>query len=47
MIEYIFGAIYGNKAKRSLEMIICGLCTSDMVIIINLIMIVEDQLDFK
>ena len=47
ILECIFGEMYGNKAKRSLEMLICRICSSYMVIIINLIRIMEYHLDFK
>ena len=47
ILECIFGTIYGNKAKMSLEMLICGVCSYDMVIINKLIIIMEDHLNLK
>ena len=47
ILECIFGAIYYNKAKWSLVMLIHGLCSAHRVIIFNLIIIMKYELGFK
>ena len=47
ILECILGTIYGNKYKWSLVMLICGICSADTVIIINLIIDIEYHLGFK
>ena len=44
-LELSFGMIYDKSYTRSLIILIGGLCSTNMVFIINLVIVLEDQLD--